>query len=227
MSRQLETTWAPEHLWTAAACGAALWAVWDSQAYALNGLALSGRPGLAGAVGAAAGLALLWHARRPVLVASPTAGGHLLAYAPGALGLAMVTTGTRVPERHGLVVPVAGASTLALVGIWGSISAPGMRETSVAPALTRPSPWGACSTRVLDQMHAAKDALLRQAPRAAATARAGARQALIWHAVAIATVLLASALIARHLITRLRRTALTAQNELPSFVRRIARAQHP
>ncbi|WP_438297524.1 sensor histidine kinase [Streptomyces sp. HUAS TT7] len=135
MSRQLETTWAPERLWTAAACGAALWAVWDSEAYAFNGLVLSGRPALAGAVGAAASLVLLWHARRPVLVASLAAVGHLLAYVPGALGLAMFATGTRVPDRRGLVVPVAAGTALALVGIRGGTPAPGLRENSVALAL--------------------------------------------------------------------------------------------
>ncbi|WP_438297533.1 sensor histidine kinase [Streptomyces sp. HUAS TT7] len=97
-----------------------------------------------------------------------------------------------------------------------------------------PAPWVACSTRVLDQMHTAEDALLKQTLRFAATARDEARQALIRHAVAIAAVLLASAavaaLTARRLIRRLhrlRRAALKAQNELPSFVRRMARAQHP
>ncbi|MER5561274.1 histidine kinase [Streptomyces sp. NPDC002506] len=136
MSRHIETTWATERLWTAAACAAALWAVWDSEAYAFNGLALSGRPAAAGAVGAAAGLVLLWHARRPVLVASLAAIGHLLAYAPGALGLAMFATGTRVPDRRGLVVPVAAATALALVGIRGGAPSPGVRENSIALALT-------------------------------------------------------------------------------------------
>ncbi|MER5561265.1 nitrate- and nitrite sensing domain-containing protein [Streptomyces sp. NPDC002506] len=96
------------------------------------------------------------------------------------------------------------------------------------------SPWVACSSRVLDRMHATEDALLKEALRSAATARAAARQALLRHAVTIAAVLLASAavaaLTARRLVRRLhrlRRAALKAQNELPSFVRRMARTRHP
>ncbi|MFJ7905229.1 nitrate- and nitrite sensing domain-containing protein [Streptomyces sp. NPDC096198] len=97
-----------------------------------------------------------------------------------------------------------------------------------------PARWFACSSRVLDHMHAVEANVLERALESASAKGAEAQQDLVRHTVLGTIALLASVVVAvlttRQLIRRmhrLRRTALKAQNELAAFVQKVSRSSDP